>query len=230
IHCNECKEYHISHWTDAIIECYTKNYVPMNSLQKRQLSGATLSKKQQDETLVRSDVFAMRKDKDKEMEKEMKDNEPLMNQLEMNNNNNNNDTNMNNHDYDEQLKKGWSQFSPVIDNGCLGIRGIINLGNTCYLSVLLQCFGINPYLRHYFLSEQHKHMHFECIKSQKLLESSPSSVKSLHSKDTHHKLQTHSLKKKESLKKEDLFKMSNLAEQIQTGLQTFSQTNEKVNK
>lgn len=37
----------------------------------------------------------------------------------------------------------------------LGRRGLLNLGQTCFLNVVLQCFIHNPLLRNYFLSDKH---------------------------------------------------------------------------
>jgi ubiquitin carboxyl-terminal hydrolase 22/27/51 len=36
-----------------------------------------------------------------------------------------------------------------------GRRGLLNLGQTCFLNVVLQSFLHNPLLRNYFLSDQH---------------------------------------------------------------------------
>jgi len=37
----------------------------------------------------------------------------------------------------------------------IGRRGLLNLGQTCFLNVVLQCFVHNPLLRNYFLSDKH---------------------------------------------------------------------------
>ncbi|KAF8720618.1 hypothetical protein AX14_010860 [Amanita brunnescens Koide BX004] len=38
---------------------------------------------------------------------------------------------------------------------CQGRKGLLNLGQTCFLSVVLQCFVHNPLLRNYFLGDKH---------------------------------------------------------------------------
>ena len=37
----------------------------------------------------------------------------------------------------------------------LGLRGLINLGSTCFMNCILQAFAHTPMLRNYFLSDSH---------------------------------------------------------------------------
>ncbi|KAI9247187.1 hypothetical protein BDA99DRAFT_553451 [Phascolomyces articulosus] len=50
-------------------------------------------------------------------------------------------------------------MSAIVKNStvpsCRGIRGLCNMGNTCFMNVILQSFIHNPLLKAYFLSDQH---------------------------------------------------------------------------
>jgi hypothetical protein len=87
--------------------------------------------------------------------------------------------------------QGWSPYDAfslhVSEPTLQGRRGLLNLGQTCFLNVVLQCFAHNPLLRNYFLGDKHnckqcKVENCTCCEMDKLF-SEVSMAPSLHAVD-----------------------------------------------
>lgn len=78
---------------------------------------------------------------------------------------NNNNTNINNSNNSQQQTTptnqvanshlGAFQLFKLKSSSIIGLRGLLNLGNTCFMNCILQTFTHTPTLRDYFLSDKH---------------------------------------------------------------------------
>jgi len=56
---------------------------------------------------------------------------------------------------EKELLKMHSKRLKLTDSSYIGLRGLINLGSTCFMNCILQAFAHTPMLRNYFLSDSH---------------------------------------------------------------------------
>lgn len=63
----------------------------------------------------------------------------------------------------EQLKQNAADVLELSAENHIGLRGLINLGNTCFMNCIVQALTHTPLLRDYFMSDQHKCHSTSCL-------------------------------------------------------------------
>ncbi|GBM38657.1 Ubiquitin carboxyl-terminal hydrolase 22 [Araneus ventricosus] len=56
----------------------------------------------------------------------------------------------------EEISLLKDKIKKISDKSYIGLRGIVNIGSSCYVNCIIQVFMHNPVLRDFFLSDKHK--------------------------------------------------------------------------